>query len=135
MPTLTRWYIKSGLVYLILAVIMGASIKTSFSESSYFSKLTPVYYHFFMVGWVTQLIFGISFWMFPRYTREKPRGNETLAWITFALINIGLLLRAISEPMSMSSPSVFWGIMMVVSGILQWLAAFGYVVHIWYRIK
>jgi hypothetical protein len=135
MPTLTRWYIKSSLFYFILAVIIGIGIKAGFSEVSQFSKLTPVYYHLFMVGWVTQLIFGISFWMFPRFTREKPRGNEVLAWITFALLNIGLLLRTISEPLSLTNPTPFLRNVVVVAGIFQWLAGIGYILHIWNRIK
>lgn len=51
-----------------------------------------------MVGWVTQMIIGVAFWMFPKYTRERPRGSEALAWITYVLLNVGLLLRAIAEP-------------------------------------
>lgn len=135
MPTLTRWYIKSSLTYFVLAVIIGISIKTGSNNLSYFSRLTPVYYHLFMVGWVTQLIFGVSFWMFPRYAREKPRGNETLAWITFVLLNIGLLLRVISEPLFTSYPSTFWSTTLVISSLLQWAAGMGYIIHIWKRIK
>lgn len=135
MPTLTRLYIKSGLVYLILAVITGLGLKIGAGSLSYFSRLTPVYYHLFMVGWVTQLIFGISFWMFPRRTREKPRGNEPVAWITFVLLNVGLLLRVISEPIIFSDPSQFWRSMTIAASILQWLAGIGYVIHIWNRVK
>lgn len=135
MPTLTRWYVKSSLFYFILAIIIGIGINAGFTDASQFSKFTPVYYHLFMVGWVTQLIFGISFWMFPRHTREKPRGNETLAWITFAFLNIGSLLRTIAEPLSISSPSLFLRRMIVIASILQWLAGIGYILHIWNRIK
>lgn len=135
MPTLTRWYLKSSLLYFISAVIVGIGIKAGFSDVSQFSKLTPVYYHLFMLGWVTQVIFGVSFWMFPRLTREKPRGNEVLAWITFTLLNIGLLLRTISEPLSLTNHSLFLRDIVVVSSIFQWLAGIGYILHIWNRIK
>ena len=135
MPTLTRWYVKSSLFYFILAVIFGIGIKAGFTETSQFSKFTPVYYHLFMVGWVTQLIFGISFWMFPRYTREKPRGNETLAWISFVLLNIGLLLRTFTEPLLISNPSQFLRSIVLFASIFQWLAGIGYIIYIWNRIK
>lgn len=135
MPTLTRFYIKSSLACLILAVITGLGLKIGAGSPSYLLPLTPVYYHLFMVGWVTQLIFGVSFWMFPRYTREKPRGNETLAWVTFFLLNAGLLLRVISEPLFTSYPSTSWAAALVMSGILQWAAGLGYVIHIWNRVK
>jgi len=135
MPTLTRWYIKSSLFYFIAAVFIGIGIKANFGDSSFFSRFTPVYYHLFMVGWVTQLIFGVSFWMFPRYTREKPRGNEPLAWAVFFLLNAGLLMRVVSEPISSLNPSVFLSSMLLVSSIFQWTAGVGYVMHIWNRIK
>ncbi len=135
MPTLTRWYIKSSLIYFITAVFIGIGIRANFEGLSFFNRLTPVYYHLFMVGWITQLIFGVSYWMFPRYTREKPRGNENLAWITFALLNLGLLMRVISEPLFASYPSGFWSTMLVISSISQWTAGIGYVIHIWNRVK
>ena len=135
MPTLTRWYVKSSLFYFILAVIIGIGIKAGFTDASQFSKFTQVYYHLFMVGWVTQLIFGISFWMFPRYTREKPRGNETLAWISFVLLNIGLLLRTFTEPLLISNPSQFLRSIVLFASIFQWLAGIGYIIYIWNRIK
>lgn len=135
MPKLTRWYIKSSLFYFITAVFIGIGIKANLGYLSFFSSLTPVYYHLFMLGWVTQLIFGVSFWMFPRHTREKPRGNEPLAWAVFFLLNTGILMRAISEPVSLFYPSVFWSITLLISAIFQWAAGVGYVIHIWKRVK
>jgi heme/copper-type cytochrome/quinol oxidase subunit 1 len=37
--------------------------------------MTPAYFHLFLVGWVTQMIFGVIYWMFPIITRTRPRGN------------------------------------------------------------
>ena len=71
--------------------------------------LVPVYFHLLMVGWVTQLIFGVAFWMFPRYSKEKPRGREGLAWAMYASLNAGLLLRGLAEPMHSGAPSAFLG--------------------------
>lgn len=51
-----------------------------------------------MVGWVTQMIFGVIYWMFPIITRAQPRGNERLGWAVYILLNVGLLLRVIYEP-------------------------------------
>lgn len=135
MPTLTRWYIKSSLLYFVSAVLIGIGMKANVDALSLFNRLTPVYYHLFMVGWVTQLIFGVSFWMFPRYTRQKPRGNETLAWVTFVLLNAGLLMRAVSEPLYDAYPSAPWSAVLITSSILQWAAGVGYVAHIWKRVK
>jgi hypothetical protein len=43
------------------------------------ATLNHVYVHLFVVGFVAQMIFGVAFWMFPRYSRDEPRGSERLA--------------------------------------------------------
>jgi hypothetical protein len=48
---------------------------------------------------------GIVFWMFPKWSRERPRGSEGLAVVTYALLNLGLLLRVIGEPARAVDPN------------------------------
>ncbi|HZD58520.1 MAG TPA: hypothetical protein VE136_17435, partial [Anaerolineales bacterium] len=68
MPTLTRWFVKSSLVFLVAALItgLGLSADSLWTLPAFVGTLTPVYFHLFLVGWVTQLIFGVVFWMFPK---------------------------------------------------------------------
>ena len=61
--------------------------------------MNPAYFHLFLVGWVTQMIFGVICWMFPIITRAQPQGNERLGWFSYILLNVGLLLRVIGEPL------------------------------------
>jgi hypothetical protein len=88
-----------------------------------------------MVGWVAQLIFGVVYWMFPRYSREKPRGSEGQAIATFILLNIGLVCRAVGEPIHALWPGVLWGWLVALSAVLQWLAGMVFVVNTWARVK
>jgi hypothetical protein len=97
--------------------------------------LFPVYIHLFVLGWITQLIFGVVFWMFPKYSAERPRRSESLGWWTYALLNIGLLLRVIGEPLNTTRPSVLSGWMLVISAILQFLAGLMFAVNSWGRVK
>jgi heme/copper-type cytochrome/quinol oxidase subunit 1 len=136
MPRLTRWFIKSSLVYLILALIIGVlQTAGALSSLSGLSRLSPVYFHLFLVGWVTELIFGVVYWMFPRYSTEKPRGHERLGWAVFGLLNLGLLLRAVGEPLNAGQPGGLWGVLLAVSAVLQWLAGAGFVVNTWPRVR
>ena len=100
MPTLARWYIKAALVYFVLALLAGVIVqaRTVIDLPSRLAALRPVYIHLLTVGWITQLIIGVGYWMFPKFSRENPRGSERLAWATFVLLNVGLALRVISEP-------------------------------------
>ena len=137
MPAITRWYVKTSLIWLIAGLLTGVLLatRTIWQLPPLFAGLNPVYFHLFMVGWVAQLIFGIAFWLFPKFSKERPRGYEWLAWVTYALLNLGLLLRVISEPMNAQQPGTTWGWLLALSALLQWLAGVGFVVNTWPRVK
>jgi hypothetical protein len=137
MPVLTRWHIKAALLCLIAALAIGVALRWNAlgSAPAVVATLAPVYFHLFMVGWVTQLIFGVAYWMFPKYSREKPRGSEALAWATFGLLNGGLILRAIGEPLHALQTNPVWAWALALSALLQWLAGLAFVINAWPRVK
>lgn len=137
MPPLTRLFIKTALVYLALALAaaLARSLPASESLPAFVAYLTPVYFHLFMVGWVLQLIIGVGYWMFPKYTRERPRGSEALAWSVYWLLNVGLALRAVAEPLHGMQPHAAWGWLLALSALLQWLGGMAFVANTWPRIK
>jgi hypothetical protein len=137
MPTLTRWFIKSALLYLVAALLLGVllSLRPLLSLSPIIARLNPAYFHLLMVGWVTQMIFGVIYWMFPIVSRARPRGNEQLGWATYFLLNIGLLLRVVAEPFVGSQPPTLAGWLLVVSAVMQWLAAVLFVFNGWPRVR
>ena len=137
MPALTRWYLKSAWICFILA-LLAALLQAGQGVMPIpilISALGPVYLHLFMVGWATQLIFGVVFWMFPKYSLEKPRGSEPLGWATFWLLNVGLILRATGEPVRAVQPSPAVGWLLVVSAAMQWLAGVFLCTNTWGRVK
>jgi len=77
MPLLTRWFVRTAMVYFVLALLVGVTLMAQNVTElpPAVAALSPVYFHLFMVGWVTQLIFGIGYWLFPSYTKERPRGS------------------------------------------------------------
>jgi heme/copper-type cytochrome/quinol oxidase subunit 1 len=137
MPTLTRWFIKSAFIFFVAAmavrVLQTAGVLANLP--AYINALGPIYFHMFLVGWVTQLIFGVVFWMFPKYTQEQPRGSDWLGWFAFWLLNIGLGLRVVAEPMNTLNPDTGWGWFLAISALLQWLAGLGFVINTWSRVK
>lgn len=137
MPSVTRWYIKSALVYLLAALVLALvlALPTTIGLPLFVSYMSPGYFHLFLVGWVTQMIFGVIYWMFPIITRAQPRGNETLAIASYALLNIGLLLRVVGEPLIGVHPEAGLGWLLAASAIMQWLAAAIFVFLAWPRVK
>lgn len=125
------------MVYLLAGLSLAALL--SLAQVTVLPRLLqaagPVYFHLFLVGWVTQLIMGIVFWMFPKYSKERPRGREGLAVATYVLLNAGLLLRVLGEPGAAVSTSLLWPWALVLSATLQWLAGMFFVANTWGRVK
>jgi hypothetical protein len=138
MPKITRWFIKSSLVFFTIALTLGLAqaANAAWAISTWLNSFGPVYYHLFLVGWVTQLIFGVGIWMFPKYSVEKPRGNENVNWATFWLLNIGLILRLFGEPLTSIFPKTeLLGLTLVLSALFQWLAGLLFMANTWGRVK
>ncbi len=137
MPKLSRRLIKAGMLYFVFAMLLAVAANAQ--EVWHFWRLLdavqPVFYHALMVGWITQIIFGVSIWMFPRHTRKQPRGSEQMGWASFYLLNTGLLMRIIAEPAAVVSSAAMWSGGLLISAALQWLAAIFYVFNIWKRVK
>jgi heme/copper-type cytochrome/quinol oxidase subunit 1 len=137
MPVLTRWYIKSALIYLVAALLLNfvLALPISINLPEVIRTLSPAYFHLFLVGWVTQMIFGVIYWMFPIITRAEPRGNERLGWASYAFLNVGLLLRVVGEPLNWTNPNSFIGWVLPVSAVLQWCASVLFIILAWPRVK
>jgi hypothetical protein len=133
MPKLTRWFLKAALLYLLLALCSG--ILLALPNKNPLAGTFPIYIHTLAFGWLTQLIFGVALWMFPKYSSAKPRGPEWLGWATFILLNLGLILRIIFEPLQSIAPSVLIGWMLVTAAILQWLSGVAFVANTWARVR
>jgi hypothetical protein len=132
MPKLTRWFLKAALLYLLLGLISGILLALPIGKQT--SGAFPIYIHALVFGWLTQLIFGVALWMFPKYSPTNPRGHEWLGWATFILLNLGLILRIIFEPLQASSSS-FIGWMLVLAATLQWLSGVAFVANTWVRVR
>jgi hypothetical protein len=132
-PPLTRWFVKSALVYLVVSLLLGVALTLYHGDAH--GALMAVYVHLFMVGWVTQMIFGVAYWMFPRLSRDEPRRSGHLALAIYVTLNAGLIMRAVAEPVLVFRPGGPWAGMLILSGVLQWLAALAFAVNTWARVK
>jgi len=124
MPTIVRWYVKAALLYLAIGLGMNLGAARW--------AVQPVAWHLFATGWLTQLIFGIALWMLPSFTRERPRRSDRLNWAVFITLNAGLLLRALAEPLTGLPGRPWW---LTLAALLQWLAALGFVINVWGRVR
>lgn len=140
MPPLVRLFVRASFLYFLGAFLLGAFMALDswlgmarWLRAVYLSQL-----HLLVVGWITQLAIGVAYWMFPRFRKEanpEPRGSDGLTRAVFVLLNAGLLLRFVFEPFYLMGPSTWLAAAVALAGVLQALAALGFAVLIWGRVR
>ncbi len=134
MPRITRWFIKSGMIYLFLGIVLAFLSELPFIQSG--TLLLPVYWHMIVIGWITQIIMGVSIWMFPRKRRDRKKTETFAAIASFWSLNAGLIIRFLSEPfLPFFTKNPFMIIAISVSILLQMVGILFYVVEIWPRVQ
>lgn len=118
------------MLYLLAGFSLGALMLAQDGISYYPSIVVvlPVHMEFLLVGWLVQLALGVAFWIFPRFGLGLPnsRGNEKLIWVSFLLLNAGVLIVALELWIS----SAF-----LVGRVLEVAAVLVYAFGSWRRIK
>ena len=97
-------------------------------DSILFTCLVSLSHHmeFLLAGWLIQLAMGVAFWVIPRFSSGSSRGPVGLGWLSFALINSGILITALQ----------FWfPVAVLVGRIAEVLAGIFFVIGSWRRIK
>jgi len=127
MPTVTRWVLRTALIWATIAMATGVMLVWPGAPAFPY----PTYLHLFTVGWLSNLIFGVAHWMFPRASAARPRGDQRLAWAGWAFLNAGLLIRVVGEavrPVAMDH----W---LLCAAATQFIAVLFWVAHLWPRVK
>jgi hypothetical protein len=132
-PPLTRWLVKAALLWLVAALVLGLAMQLPLARVLLLRAAWPTYLHLLVVGWLTQLIFGVAFWLFPRYSAERPRGSTRLGWVSFVGLNLGLFLRVVGEPLRALGADA--GPLLLVSAVAQLVAVWAFVLNTWPRVR
>lgn len=137
MPGITRTFIKTAMGYALAGMLLSALwlIQRAWPLHPLIPHVQPTGIHLIVVGWLTQLIFGIALWMFPPWSKAQPRGPELPQWCCYALLNGGLLLRLIAEPLNSYQRSHVLGTLLVLSATLQVVAVGLFVGLVWTRVR
>ena len=136
MPLLSRCFLKTAMLYFVAGSCLGGYLLVEVGmQRPAPLVLQPVYWHMLLVGWLMQLIFGVAYWMFPPHARGQTQGHPVLGWLTYAALNVGLLLRLIVEPWHGMRPQLALGWLLVASAVLQVMVGWAFVISIWSRIR
>ena len=123
------YLIKAGLIYLVLTGFLGVLFFFIPALSVYFRT---THLHLGIIGFFLSMVMGVAYWMMPR-----PGGlrQERLEAITFYLLNSGMILRLVAEPLWRYSSNEGFRILSAASGLLQFAAMLVFAIAMWQRVR
>lgn len=150
MPATSRAFVKASILYLCSGAILGALLLINrwAPLGSAIPALRAPHIQALIVGWLTQLILGVAWWLFPplkiglrpgetRPVRrgQQQRGNEPLFWATFVCLNAGILLQAVGAPLYSWTRIDLFNVLASISGLFLLAAAIAFVLNMWGRVR
>ena len=131
MPKLSVWFVRTALVYLALGFALGAVLLAApaLQLGMPAARLLPVHIEFLLSGWMIQLALGVAFWILPRFRVGPERGRENLAWLSYALLNLGVVIAAAGAAVGLTA------VLPSIGHAVQAVAAGAFALHAWPRIK
>ncbi len=130
MPRLSQWMVRTAFIYLLLGFTIGALMLANKGVPLHPAlwQWLPAHIEFLLFGWIVQVAMGVAFWILPRYWKRPRRGNETLVYIAFVLLNVGIWVVVLGSIWFRSR----WGIL--AGRLLEISAVLFFALHAWKRI-
>lgn len=137
MPPLARLFVKTAFVWLVLALAVGVAMAVGAlgRGPAWLAVAGPSQVHLFTTGWLTQLIFGVAYWFFPRVSKERPHGHPAPVRAAYALLNAGLVARTVAEPAVVLGGGVGMRAVLVAAAAAQTVAVLLMAAHLWTRVR
>ncbi len=136
MPWPSKLLIRAAWTWFVIGLLMGAALMIFkiWLPTSRWWVLRVAHVHVLVFGFGAQWIMGIAYWIYPRRGKRFGMHDRGVA-ICWALLNAGMLLRAIFGPCFAAGLSpAFTGPSLLVGSLMQALAGIMFVPLIWKRI-
>jgi hypothetical protein len=130
-----RMFIRLALLFLLAGIGLGflLQVRKGFGLAPLPYAAVTVHNHLLTVGFMLNMVMGVAHWMFPRLpgATAVKAARDPLAWANLTCLNVGLVLRAASEPWhGQGLPAG-----LVLSAILQLAGVVLFVLAIWSRVR
>ncbi len=108
MPKLSVWFVRASLIHMGVGFLFGSLIlyHKGIPIYAWTWKLLNPHIELMIFGWTMQFVMGIAFWILPRFSGANRYGQVTLAWWSFALLNIGIVCTSVSEWFALDTVSL-----------------------------
>lgn len=90
MPRWAVWYIRASFFHLLFGGLWGALLLATKGQGSDLWAYRGWHVDIMLFGWLTQFIWGVAFWIFPRFWTQRGR-EELIPWV-WGLLNAGVLM-------------------------------------------
>lgn len=130
MPRLSVYFIRASLMYMMTGFTIGALMLANkgLMISAAVWSLLPLHMEFAFIGWMIQLAMGVAFWILPRHSKGRPRGDERLSWAALICINVGILCLVGDYLLKMSA-------LVTLGQTMELLGLIAFALGNWRRIK
>ncbi len=94
--------IRSSLIWLLFGITAGAAmLNDAWLPGQWRLWFGATHPHILFIGWFFQFTMGVAYWLLPRRRSPgRPVGyHEPLAFAGLGLLNLGLFIRVIVEPL------------------------------------
>lgn len=131
MPRLTVWFVRTALGYLGVGFLLGAVLLANRGVPLQLpvTQLLSLHIEFLLIGWMVQLALGVAFWILPRFRIGRERGRESLAWLSYGMLNLGVSAVVLGS-MTGLSPDL-----RLLGRAMEGMAAAVFALHAWPRVK
>ncbi|MDQ7034308.1 MAG: hypothetical protein Q9P01_05585 [Anaerolineae bacterium] len=97
MPRLSKLLIRAALIHMGIGFFIGSLLLWNkglpFAPAIW--RLRASHIELLIFGWTIQFVMGVSFWVIPRFSTGNRYGKEVFGWISFVLLNMGVVTTAI----------------------------------------
>lgn len=124
MPFVARLFLRAGIVYLTLTFLFGAAMLIMKALGSPTPFIIGIEHgHMGFVGWLVNTVAGVALWLLPLNRQAFPetqgRYPERVARTAFIMLNVGLPLRLIVEPLHDAHATFLTAVLLILSAVLQ----------------
>ena len=136
MPLVSRVMVRTALLHLGLGATIGGLmlLEKAWPLLPWLWLLRPGHIHLMILGWTVQLAMGVAVWILPRFSASGDRGNLSLVWWGYGLLNSGVLLVLLHQPSAYLAPGLPLQWMLPLAGLLELSAMLVLGYHVWRRV-
>lgn len=127
MPLLSRWFIRTALIELLLGFLLGAVMLATKGTALWGSTapFLPLHTELLVMGWLANLAIGVAYWMLPKHATGAERGASlpmVLAWLA---LNGGILIAGLRIAVFAARLAELSAVALVVASLWPRVKRFG----------